>query len=38
MLKKAGVRVHVDDRDNYKPAWKYNNWELKGVPIRFEIG
>ena len=37
-LKKAGVRVHVDDRTNYTPGWKYNNWELKGVPIRIEIG
>lgn len=37
-LKKAGVRVHVDDRENYNPGWKFNNWELKGVPIRLEIG
>lgn len=28
----------VDDRDNYNPGWKYNNWELKGVPIRLELG
>jgi len=27
-----------DDRDNYKPGWKYNYWELKGVPMRVEIG
>lgn len=33
-LKKAKIAVHVDDRDNYTPGWKYNNWELKGVPIR----
>ena len=26
LLKKAGVRVHVDDRDNYTPGWKYNHW------------
>jgi len=26
-LIKAGVRVHVDDRDNYNPGWKYNHWE-----------
>jgi prolyl-tRNA synthetase len=30
--------VHIDDRDNYTPGWKYNHWELKGVPIRIEIG
>jgi prolyl-tRNA synthetase len=32
------VRVQVDDRDNYNPGWKFNNWEMKGVPIRMEIG
>ena len=31
-------RVRVDDRDNYTPGWKYNEWEMKGVPIRIEIG
>ena len=25
----AGVRTHLDDRDNYTPGWKYNHWELK---------
>lgn len=34
LLKKSGVRTHIDDRDNYTPGWKYNHWELKGVPIR----
>lgn len=38
VLKNAGVRVHLDDRDNYNPGWKYNSWELKGVPIRMELG
>ena len=33
-----GVRVVVDDRDNYNPGWKFNYWELKGTPIRFELG
>ena len=33
-----GVRVNVDDRDNYNPGWKYNHWELKGVPLRVELG
>ena len=37
-LKKIGVRVHVDDRDNYKPGFKFNDWELKGVPLRLELG
>ena len=32
------VRVKVDDRDNYKPGWKFNEWEMKGVPLRIEIG
>ena len=38
MFKDAGIRVHVDDRDNFKPGWKYAEWELKGVPLRLEIG
>ena len=29
-LKTAGIRAHVDDRDNYNIGWKYNHWELKG--------
>lgn len=37
-LIKAGVRVEGDYRDNYSPGWKYNHWELKGVPIRIELG
>jgi len=37
-LKQAKIRVHLDDRDNYNPGWKFNNWEMKGVPIRLEIG
>lgn len=28
----------MSSRDNYSPGWKYNHWELKGVPIRFEVG
>ncbi|CCI39602.1 unnamed protein product [Albugo candida] len=38
LLKSVGVRVQVDDRQVYTPGWKYNFWELKGVPLRFEIG
>lgn len=37
-LKKAGVRVDYDIRDGYTPAWKFNDWELKGVPLRLEYG
>lgn len=32
------VRVMLDDRNYYTPGWKFNEWELKGVPIRIEIG
>jgi prolyl-tRNA synthetase len=28
----------IDDRDQYKPGYKFNEWELKGVPVRIEIG
>ena len=31
-------RVHVDNRDNISPGFKFNEWELKGVPLRIEIG
>uniref|UniRef100_A0AAQ5XWF2 Bifunctional glutamate/proline--tRNA ligase n=1 Tax=Amphiprion ocellaris TaxID=80972 RepID=A0AAQ5XWF2_AMPOC len=34
----AGIRVKTDIRDNYSPGWKFNHWELKGVPIRLEVG
>lgn len=37
-LKEAGVRAHCDDRDNYKPGWKFNHWEIKGIPLRLELG
>lgn len=30
--------VKLDDRDDYNPGWKFNEWELKGVPLRIEIG
>ncbi|TXT56690.1 MAG: Proline--tRNA ligase [Candidatus Thorarchaeota archaeon] len=36
-LQKADVRVHLDDRDT-TPGWKYNYWEMKGVPIRVHVG
>lgn len=34
----VNIRVRVDLRDNYSPGWKFNHWELKGVPIRVEVG
>jgi prolyl-tRNA synthetase len=34
----AGVRVMLDDRDAYTPGWKFSEWELRGVPLRLEIG
>jgi len=37
-LNNAGLRAHIDDRDLYNPGWKYNHWEVKGVPIRLELG
>jgi len=37
-LKDAGVRVRVDDRDDVSPGWKFNEYEMRGVPIRIELG
>src|SRR5215468_9926748 len=34
----AGVRVMLDDRDMYTPGWKFSEWEMRGVPVRLEIG
>lgn len=36
-LQTAGVRVKLDERD-YSPGWKFNEWEMKGVPLRLELG
>jgi prolyl-tRNA synthetase len=33
-----GIRVFLDDRDSQTPGWKFNEWELRGVPLRMEIG
>jgi prolyl-tRNA synthetase len=38
LLSAQGFRTHLDDREGYNPGWKYNHWELKGVPIRLEFG
>ncbi len=37
-LKEKDIRVKVDNRDNYTVGYKFNYWEMKGVPIRIEIG
>ena len=37
-LRAAGIRVMLDDRDAYTPGWKYAEWELRGVPLRLEVG
>jgi prolyl-tRNA synthetase len=34
----TGLRVHYDSRDEYRPGWKYNEWDLRGVPLRIELG
>jgi prolyl-tRNA synthetase len=34
----ASVRLHVDARDQYTPGWKYNEYEMRGVPVRLEVG
>ena len=34
----AGIRVKVDNRENLSPGYKFNDWELRGVPLRVEIG
>ncbi len=37
-LRAAGIRVAVDDRDNHNPGFKFNDWEVKGTPLRLELG
>ncbi|MCG8390557.1 MAG: His/Gly/Thr/Pro-type tRNA ligase C-terminal domain-containing protein, partial [Cytophagales bacterium] len=38
LLTKAGVRIECDLREEYTTGWKFNDWELKGVPLRLEFG
>jgi prolyl-tRNA synthetase len=38
VLRGAGIRVHLDDRDQQQPGFKYADWEMRGVPLRLEIG
>ncbi|HLG24569.1 MAG TPA: proline--tRNA ligase, partial [Candidatus Nanoarchaeia archaeon] len=37
-LKDKNYSVELDDRDGYTPGWKFNEWEMKGIPLRIEIG
>ncbi|MCY4146365.1 MAG: His/Gly/Thr/Pro-type tRNA ligase C-terminal domain-containing protein, partial [Chloroflexi bacterium] len=37
-LMAADIRVHVDRRDGQSPGFKFNDWEMRGVPVRMEIG
>ena len=37
-LESYPIRVHLDDRDQVTPGFKFNDWEMKGVPIRIELG
>src|SRR5262249_29149050 len=37
-LNRAGIRTHVDTRTHLSPRFKFNDWELRGVPIRLELG
>ncbi len=34
----AGIRIHIDNREGLTPGFKYNDWEMRGVPVRMEIG
>ncbi len=38
MLEDAGIRLHLDARDGLSPGFKFNDWEMRGVPVRLEIG
>jgi prolyl-tRNA synthetase len=37
-LAKANIRVTLDERDGPSPGWKFNDWEMRGVPLRVELG
>src|SRR5947199_8624808 len=37
-LVKANIRVTLDEREGSSPGWKFNDWEMKGVPLRVELG
>ena len=35
---KETVRIKLDEREEYSPGWKFNDWEMRGIPIRIEVG
>ncbi len=37
-LKQMGLRVKLDRREEYTPGWKFSEWEMRGVPLRIEVG
>jgi prolyl-tRNA synthetase len=37
-LKQQGLRIKLDEREEFTPGWKFSEWEMRGVPIRIEIG
>jgi len=37
-LVKANIRVTLDEREGNSPGWKFNDWEMRGVPLRVELG
>ena len=37
-LAKANIRVTLDEREGQSPGWKFNDWEMRGVPLRVELG
>src|SRR5206468_5492644 len=37
-LGKANIRVTLDEREGQSPGWKFNDWEMRGVPLRIELG
>ncbi len=37
-LMNSGIRSYIDEREEYTPGWKFSEWEMRGVPLRIEIG
>ncbi len=37
-VRSAGVTAYLDNREGYSPGWKFNEWEVKGIPVRIELG
>ena len=37
-MEKANIRAKIDERDEYTAGWKFNDWELRGVPLRINVG